>query len=79
MTRYVVLHYAREREVWHVMDTGVEASSSEHAVRRHVDGRDSVDGVYVAVPERSWQPVAVQTELKTRVSVNQAAPATAAA
>lgn len=77
MTRYVVLRF-RERghdvESWDVAER-VEANSAEQAVRSVGAAR----GTFVAVPERSWQPLTVETEQKTVTRLAPAQPPAEAA
>jgi membrane-bound ClpP family serine protease len=78
-TRYVVLREViqgptteTKRKYWEDVGRG-EARSAKAAVRAYVEARnmsssEAADpGVYVAVPERSWDPLVVQTETKTRL------------
>ena len=52
--------------VWEELPSVVEASSAAAAVRASVG---EAEGVYVAVPARSWQPVTVKVERKTVVKL----------
>jgi hypothetical protein len=67
MTPYVVLQRT-EVGTWLEISRQT-ASSPERAVR----GADPPEeGVYVAVPRRSWKPLTVKTEQKTTVTVTAA-------
>lgn len=63
MTRYVVLELDHDRWAWSAV---IEANSAESAIRRC-----GTPGVYVAVPQRSWQPLEVKTQVLTRTTVEK--------
>jgi hypothetical protein len=41
----------------------VTARDAASAIRQHLEGADTVDALYVAVPARSWKPVRVKTKI----------------
>jgi hypothetical protein len=51
-------------------DATVEASSAEAAIRKAMPK----DGLYVAVPARSWRPVTVRTETTTTIRLDTPTP-----
>ena len=75
MTEYVILRYRASSDG----DPGgydeigrASARSARSAIRERLDGSQQSDayygdGVYVAVPARSWQEVTVKTETETRL------------
>lgn len=64
-TAYVVL--AKKDEGWHEVAT-VPARSRAEAIKK---GAAERDGIYTAVPERSWQPIRVRTERIVVVKVEE--------
>ena len=70
-TTYIVLQREMEgsgdsvKDRWKATGT-VSASSAEAAIRQSV----SDEGTYVAVPARSWKPVAVRTETQTIIRLD---------
>lgn len=75
MTRYLVLRNG-PADSWKSEAT-VEARTAEEAIRRAITpAKTDPDtltahephGTFVAVPARSWKPVKVQTETKTRIT-----------
>lgn len=81
MTSYIVL--ARNNDGCWIEGPTVEATSAEAAIRAAIDGTDQQQA-YVAVPARSWKPLAVSVETIKRVHVGAevepvAAPEPAAA
>lgn len=48
------------------------AASAEQAIRQFVEGRPDNEGLYVAVPARSWKPVKVATKTETRLVLEDA-------
>lgn len=70
MTEYVILANKPQQGAWLEETARVPARSAQAAVRAHVDRIAAVeekDGVYIAVPVRSWQPIKVKIETKTNV------------
>jgi hypothetical protein len=63
-TSYVILEAGRDGS-WIVI-SNVTASSAKAAVG-HALGGEPAAGMYVAVPERSWQPITVKVETQTVV------------
>jgi hypothetical protein len=63
MTLYVIL--VNENGLWRQYDEQ-PASSPDRAVR--ASSPTPEEGIYVAVPKRSWKPLAVRTETKTSVT-----------
>lgn len=53
-------------------EAGILRASNAQAAIRHIAGING-NGTYVAVPKRSWVPIAVKTETVTRVKL-EAAP-----
>jgi hypothetical protein len=74
-TTYIVLQQHTEAgspvTLWSVQDASVPASSPAAAIRATADD----NGVYVAVPARSWKPVTVTTETRTILKLEQPDPA----
>ena len=68
-TAYVVLRLNTDRGASWVTVKTVNATSAKAAIQQVLDGSDDKDkaGSYVAVPERSWQPVTVKVETQTVV------------
>ena len=67
MTDYVILSQ-REDEAWEIVGA-MSARSASSALRERLDGPGQSSeyrgaGVYVAVPERSWQPLTVSIETR---------------
>lgn len=50
---------------------GVKAHSAEAAVRTFLEAKPA-NGIYVAVPARSWKPTAVTVETQTRLRIGGA-------
>lgn len=67
-TRYVVLTTGSGDD-WLVVNT-VPATNTDAAIKTVAD--DHGEGVYVAVPERSWKPATVTKETKTTLKLNTA-------
>ena len=66
-TEYVIL--SKTGQSW-VEQATVTARSAKAAVREWLDqGADKPEGVYVAVPARSWQPITVKTETQTKIKL----------
>ena len=66
MTEYQVL--SLRSGLWSE-EQKVEAHSTKAAIAAFVkDESDSADGVFVAVPVRSWKPVKVTLETQTRLT-----------
>ena len=65
MTSYIVLKAVNDNG-W-VEEKTVPARSARSAIRIVVTGGGKPDITYVAVPARSWQPVAVTVETKTQL------------
>jgi hypothetical protein len=65
MTQYIVLSMTGGKWTSH----GVyEGSSATRAIHAYANGsEDGIDGQYVAVPVRSWQPIKVFREVQTRL------------
>lgn len=63
MTKYLI--FKKEQLAWTLISSA-EASSTRRALSAAtLDG----PGEYVAVPERSWQPLTVKTEQVTKVTI----------
>ncbi len=67
MTTYVVL--SRDGDLWRTI-AEVDARSAEEAIRK---AASSTDSLCVAVPVRSWKPVAVQIKTETRMVLGEKA------
>lgn len=52
---------------WQVWKEGIEARSSESAIREAIDG-EVKEGTFVAVPSRSWEPKSVRVETRITLS-----------
>lgn len=63
-TARIVLKYDADRGdgagAWVPVDSNVVTSTAEQAINAAAD--DHGDGLYVAIPERSWQPLNITTE-----------------
>ena len=59
---------ARAHEQWDRATT-VQARSAEHAIRVHAETNKITDGVYIAIPARSFKPVKVTAELQTTLKI----------
>jgi hypothetical protein len=70
-TTYIVLRELDNGHDWE-HSWSVDAGSASEAIRKAV----TESGTYVAVPARSWKPVAVTTETRTILKLEQ--PDTAA-
>lgn len=70
-TRYVVLEHNDEKQSWSEVAV-VSARSALAALRDAVAGDGSVDGTFVAVPSRSWNPVAVRAEKTVTLKFEEA-------
>lgn len=71
MTRYLVLRNG-PADSWKSEAT-IEARTAEEAIRRAITPKPDTEtgephGTFVAVPARSWKPVKVKTETKTRIT-----------
>jgi hypothetical protein len=64
MTTYIVLDRDSEQDQWQVVGR-VDARSAKSAVREAIGGSDDAEGMFVAVPARSWRHVTVKVETKT--------------
>mgnify|MGYP001589212529 CR=1 FL=1 len=71
-TAYIILERAtidgHDGTLWKQVAT-TDAHSAEHAVRQH---GGCIDGIRVAIPERSFKPLRVTTETKTRTRIEAA-------
>lgn len=76
MTSYIVLVQMTESPTapselggvtFGIMAQGVEASSAAGAIRKVLESGERKNGTYVAVPLRSFQPVAVKLQTQTRL------------
>lgn len=47
--------------------TTISARGAQAAIRSFLEGVTEPEGVYVAVPARSWKPVQVKTEQQTKL------------
>lgn len=72
-TSYVILEENHGEggmpEYWTVYDVGVQATSSNGALRSALNGQGNISVRYVAVPERSWKPQAVEVETQHRLKI----------
>ncbi len=68
-TTYLVLRALADTRGGYAPVQTIEASSSDAAIRA-VAG--DAEGVYVAVPSRSWNEVSVKVETKTQVRLGEA-------
>ena len=67
MTEYVVLSFNEIEGNWSQRTTEL-ASSSNAAIRKYLETvPGAANSEFVAVPTRSWKPVAVKTETKTQL------------
>ncbi len=64
MTNYTVLKYNAEGAAWTEL-ADADANSPSSAIRQ-VGGEA---GLYVAVPTRSWKPLAVKVEQTTKITI----------
>ena len=69
-TSYLVLRALADTRGAYAPVQTVEASSSDAAIRAVAN---DTEGVYVAVPERSWNEVEVKVETKTQVRLGEVA------
>jgi hypothetical protein len=68
MTKYLVLRLSKAAtDAWVPLGV-VEASSAKAAIRSYLDASKDGSGEFVAVPDRSWQPVKVQVETALKFS-----------
>ena len=68
-TSYVI--FKRETddpERWRLQDDPVAASSGRAAISHHVK-ETGENGVYAAVPVRSWRALTVKTETHTKLTI----------
>lgn len=68
-TKYVVLIHGSGTSDWREMKR-VMARSAHGAIREVVAGEEHKVGVFVAVPERSWNPVKVTVETKQQLKLS---------
>lgn len=72
-TRYVVLEEVSGEnggvDYWSIYDVGVEASSSDSALRAALKDRGNLGSRYVAIPERSWKPQSVSVKTEHRLKI----------
>ena len=83
-TAYIVLRYrqmpgAEPPEGWQQVEEGVNAASAQAAIRGVCSRQKNAEGTYVAVPVRSWSPVAVRAEQQTVLKLEEAAASSATA
>jgi hypothetical protein len=67
-TRYVVLYVADPKgaeEAW-VKGGVFDARSPQKAIDLYLDSTKAEEGTFIAVPARSWEPITVKTETRTR-------------
>jgi hypothetical protein len=64
LTKYIVL--TKVGDTWTVDGREVEARSPQKAVDQHMDVNKLEEGTFVAVPARSWDPITVRSETRTR-------------
>jgi hypothetical protein len=69
-TTYIVLRRSQPTENDWKLDSTVEATSADAAIRK----ANPKDGLYVAVPARSWRPVTVRTETTTTIRLDTPTP-----
>lgn len=69
MTTYVVLR-GGPGDAW-IREGNIEATSAEAAIRKMIAGDTDPNGVFVAVPARSFTPVNVKVETKTQVRIGE--------
>ncbi len=66
MTEYTLLQRTdTDPDVWHEFLDTVKASSAKRALA----SVKLTEGFYVAVPTRSWRPMAVKVEQTTKVTI----------
>lgn len=72
---YLVLRKDDVPGDWAVVQTS-GAKSAGAAIRDVVGklGKDQQDGLFVAVPARSWRPVTVKTATETKILVTETKP-----
>jgi hypothetical protein len=77
-TTYIVLRQrgqADEDGDWTIVNHAIEAKSAAAAIQADLadmlPGDSSHAGRYVAIPQRSWQPLAVTTETRTVLKLEQ--------
>jgi hypothetical protein len=74
LTAYHVLKDAGADANYQLVGPNIQARSAQEAIRKFADeGPDRtggvLQGVYVAVPARSWKPVTVAVETKTTIKL----------
>lgn len=57
-----------EGDNWTIVGS-IEAITAKLAIKQHVKDNGLTEGEFVAVTERSWQPVSVKVEEKTQITV----------
>ena len=75
MTKYAILYRAKDADAadWRRLPGTIEAASGSSASRAaaqklHAE-TGSADGDFVAIPERSWDPITIEIETNPRVKV----------
>lgn len=63
---YVLLKQNQDNEHFQLVGTVTEAPNAVEAIRRHVVD----EGVYYAVPLRSWQPHTATVETQPRIRID---------
>ena len=72
-TEYVILVGGETNGSWEQEDVKIEATTPKAAVRKFVNGSvRAAEGTYVAVPARSWRPMAVRSQVETRLAFTEA-------
>jgi hypothetical protein len=74
LTAYIVLRHSiadNGKPIWEVVDSSVRASSAKGAIRKAAETNlSATTDVYVAIPGRSFKPIAVQSVQQTILKLN---------
>lgn len=68
-TDYVILVQEPGDSFWREQPTSVAATSAEQAIRKHVEDVSKPEGLYVAVPKRSFAPTKVTRQVQTTIKL----------
>jgi hypothetical protein len=72
-TTYIVLRASADELGWDYVSKVANVKSADAALRAAINtvALDDRDGIYVAVPSRSWKPLSVRTETTTTLKFDQ--------
>jgi hypothetical protein len=45
-----------------------KARTARGAIAAYANGKDDIDGTFMAVPLRSWSPISVETQIESKLS-----------